>query len=208
MSSSKKVTSALSHAVRSEVSNVRRWTRGVASSCCATSVSAGTSSCSRQLPESSISSVSAVGRLQCNSPRPCCASVMPCTGHPFYEGTSDYADDFEQAHRASPHTGSTHVRCGLFNDRATVTAAVPRPPAASIPIWPAALRRRHVRSQSSRIVARSRWAWTTRGDVFPTPSWLSICALCALGMPRDHLLRIPEAGRAPLTPTRSARWPC
>jgi hypothetical protein len=34
---------------------------------------------------------------------------------------------------------------------------------------------------------------TTTADILPVSS----CALCALGMPRDHLLSIPEAGRAP-----------
>ena len=112
MRSSKKVTSPLSHAVRAVVSNVRRWTRGVASSCCSTSVSAGTSSCSRQLPESSTSSVSAVGRLQRSSPRPGVASIMPFTGRPFVDHEAALREFLALMGRSSAddHEGAIAIR--------------------------------------------------------------------------------------------------
>ena len=68
---------------RAMVSNVRPRTCGAAARCGSTSVSAGTSPCSCQWPESPTRSVSAIGRLQRSSPRPRSSSGMLFTGHLF-----------------------------------------------------------------------------------------------------------------------------
>jgi hypothetical protein len=83
MMSSKTVTRLLSQRPSACVSKVRRCTPGAVSRYCWRTVADGTSSCSCHWPETSTSSVSAVGRLQRSSPCAGFSSVMPFTGYPY-----------------------------------------------------------------------------------------------------------------------------